>query len=517
MIVSTTTDAPADLGADLLLIPLSTDPGDATLAALAETFGASARRGAEDFDGKTGHALRLYTDAVEPRLALVGTGETPGDADAYAESLRRAAAAGAEVARDVGADRVVSLLPGALGGSDEPRSLSETSIAQALAEGFVLGSYRFTHYLTDTDGEAAGASSPAAPSEFSIHVHADVDAEAVQTGGTRGQKLAEAACTARTLVNLSPNDKTAPKFADRISTSGAEHGYNVEVWEMERIRDEGFGGLLAVNLGSVEPPTVSVLEHRPENAVNDRPVVLVGKGVVFDTGGLSLKDTKGSMDLMKSDMAGAAAVVGAFEALAELHVPLHVIGLVPATDNRPGENAYVPGDVITMHSGATVEVLNTDAEGRLLLADGLSYARRYDPEMVIDLATLTGAQVVSLGSEAAAVMTSETDGSAERLYAIQRAGERSGERVHPLPMYDAYRDHLESTVADIKNVGGKEAGCITAGKFLEHFVDFPWMHVDLAGPAFLSTAKPYRPVGGTGFGVRLLLSYLENYATARRG
>jgi len=215
--------------------------------------------------------------------------------------------------------------------------------------------------------------------------------------------------------------------------------------------------------------------------------------VVFDTGGLSLKPTKDSMDYMKSDMAGAAAVVGAMEALARLKIPLYVVGLIPATDNRPGENAYVPGEVIRMHSGKTVEVLNTDAEGRLILADALSYARTYRPILVIDLATLTGAQIIALGTEAAAVMTNNVEGAEERLQAIVAAGERSGDRVHPLPMYDEYAKLLESDVADLKNIGGREAGSITAAKFLEHFVDYPWIHIDMAGPAFLNGTQTLPP------------------------
>ncbi len=254
----------------------------------------------------------------------------------------------------------------------------------------------------------------------------------------------------------------------------------------------------------------------PENPVNDKPVVLVGKGVVYDTGGLSLKPTKGSMDYMKCDMGGAAAVVGAMEAIARLALPVHVIGMIPATDNRPGVNAYVPGDVIKMHSGKTVEVLNTDAEGRMLLADALSYAKTYKPELVFDLATLTGGAVIALGRTVAAVMTNETDGSRERIEAIEEAGQQSGDRVHRLPMYAEYADQLKSDVADMKNVGGREASSITAGKFLEHFVDYPWIHIDIAGPAYLHEPKPYRPKGGSGFGVRLLVEFLRAYASPRK-
>jgi leucyl aminopeptidase len=499
MTVTVTTEDRTDLQADLLLVPLTTDPFRSPLDALTATFGDPLARAADDFDGEVGTTRVVYPDADDTqirRVALVGLG-SPDDLDE--EALRHGAGGGASVARDLDAASVACLLP--------ETTLSDAAVAQSLVEGLLLGAYRYQDYKTDP--------TPDALKTLTLHAGDAYDADAVRTGAETGRILAEAACTARDLVNRPPNAKTARDLADAIQTSGAAHGYDVDVWDETRIRDEGMGGLLAVNQGSVEPPTFSVLTWAPDDAVNDAPVVLAGKGVVFDTGGLSLKDTKNSMDLMKSDMAGAAAVIGTFEALADLDVPLHVVGLVPATDNRPGQNAYVPGDVIRMHSGATVEVLNTDAEGRLLLADALSYAQSLAPELVVDAATLTGSSVVALGTHAAAVMTSETDDAAERLYAIQRAGERSGERVHPLPMYDAYKRQLDSDVADLKNVGGRKAGAITAGKFLEHFTDFPWMHLDIAGPAFLQTEKPYRPTGGTGFGVRLLATYLRGYVTAR--
>ena len=499
MDVTLTSDAPVDLDVDLLLLPVPADPLP-LLDPLERTLDVPLTRAAADLDDDPGDAIVLYPGegaARATRIALVSLG--PAE-DLDAEALRRGGAGGASVAHNHKAETAACLLPTTV-------DVSDAAQAQALVEGVVLGGYRYRRYKTD------GAGPPL--QSLLVHDGEERDANGIRAGATQGRAVAQAACTARDLVNTSPNDKTARLLADAIRDSGAAHGYDVEVWGEARIREEGMGGLLAVNQGSVEPPTFSVLSWAPEDAVNDAPVVLAGKGVVFDTGGLSLKDTKGSMDLMKSDMAGAAAVVGALEAIADLSLPLHVIGLVPATDNRPGQNAYVPGDVITMHSGATVEVMNTDAEGRLLLADALSYATRYDPELVVDLATLTGSAVVALGSDAAAVMTSETDGAAERLYAIQRAGERTGERVHPLPMYGVYKKQLESDVADLKNVGGREAGAITAGKFLEHFTSYPWMHLDIAGPAFLQTEKPYRPTGGTGFGVRLLTSYLHDYVTTR--
>jgi len=500
MTVSTTADAPVDLDVDLLLFPVTARPSTARFKALSRTFGPTIQRAGHDFAGEEGDVRVVYPELpVAPRVSFVGLGPV---SSLDSGSVRRAAAAGADVAAEHEADAVACVLPGEEGLEDEVA-------AQGLVEGFVLGAYRYTRYKTDDPFEG--------PSTFLLHVGEDRNGEAVDRGARRGDYRASATGTARDLVNRSPDEKTAQQLAEQIVASGNEHGYGVETWEEEWIREEGMGGLLAVNRGSFDPPTVSVLRWVPDEAVNDRPVVVAGKGVVFDTGGLSLKDTKGSMDKMKSDMAGAAAVVGLFEALSALEVPLKVVGLVPATDNRPGRQAYVPGDVVEMHDGTTVEVMNTDAEGRLLLADALSYASSaYNPELVVDVATLTGSCVVALGSQAAGLMTNDTEEAAERLYAIQRAGERTGERVHPLPMYEEYEDALESPVADCTNVGGR-AGAITAAKFLEQFVDAPWMHLDIAGPAFRDepAANGYEPEGGTGFGVRLLASYLTNYVSVR--
>ncbi len=494
MTVSTTSNAPVDLDVDLLLIPVTQDLSDSLIHALSNRLGAALSRAAADFEGKEGDVRVVYPETtVAPRAAFVGLGAA---ADLDADAVRRGMAAASETARTHEAEAVACLLP-------EEGGMDDDTTAQALVEGFVLGAYQYRRYKTD-DGFSG-------PDSFVVHVDEHEEA-AVRSGTERGRRLAEATGTARDLVNRSPHDKTAEAFARLVAESGAKHGYDVETWGEDRIREEGMGGLLAVNRGSFDPPTFSLLRWQPDDAPNERPIVVVGKGVMFDTGGLSLKDTKGSMDKMKSDMGGAAAVVGLFEALADLQVPLNVVGLLPATDNRPGRKAYVPGDVIEMHSGATVEVMNTDAEGRLLLADALSYASStYDPALVVDVATLTGSCIVALGTKAAGVMASETDAAAERLYAIQRAGERTGERVHPLPMFEEYKELLDSTVADLTNVGGSAAGAITAGKFLEHFVEAPWLHLDVAGPAFLDEPSGYAPKGGTGFGVRLLADYLETY------
>ena len=496
MNVSFTTDPLVDLDADLLLVLVPEDGAADVLTGLAGTLGETLRRATTDFSGKKDEVVVLYPEAATARrVALVGTGP-PAELDL--EALRLAGAAGAKQVAEHKATSVVMTLP------ENTADVRADDAAQALVEGFVLASYRYLRYKTDGDAFTG-------PKTLTLRA----DTEDGRRGAERGRVLAESAITARDLVNLAPSDKTATSLSEAIRTSGERCGYAVTVWDKAKIEEEKMGGLLAVNRGSQDPPTFTIMEWKPDGAVNTQPVVLVGKGIVFDTGGLSLKPTKNSMDKMKSDMAGAAAVVGAMEAVARLDLPLHVIGFIPATDNRPGENAYVPGDVIRMHSGTTVEVLNTDAEGRLVLADALSYAKRLNPELVIDLATLTGAVIVALGSDVSAVMTGEDDGAAGRLEAMERAGLRSGDRVHRLPLLDVYKGLLESDVADLKNVGGREAGTITAGKFLEHFTDYPWLHLDIAGTAFLSSPKPYRPKGGTGFGVRLLAEFLRDYAKTR--
>jgi leucyl aminopeptidase len=316
--------------------------------------------------------------------------------------------------------------------------------------------------------------------------------------------LVKAVYIARDLVNEPLSHLNAVQLSAEFEKMGNESGFQVEVFNKKKIESLKMGGLLAVNKGSVDPPTFSILTWKPENAINDRPIVLVGKGVVFDTGGLSLKPTLDSMDYMKCDMGGAAAVAGAFYALAKNKLPVWVVGLVPATDNRPDGNAYVPGDVITMYDGTTVEVLNTDAEGRMLLADALSYAKQYDPELVIELSTLTGSAhiaidkygIVGMGNAAREVMDN-----------LKASGELCSERIAEFPFWDEYKEQLKSDIADLKNIGGRYAGAITAGKFLEHFTDYPYIHLDIAGPSFNKIPFNYRGKGGSGVGVRILYQF----------
>ncbi|MBF9140091.1 leucyl aminopeptidase family protein [Hymenobacter properus] len=371
-----------------------------------------------------------------------------------------------------------------------------SNAALLLAEGLALSAYQFEGYKTDEKSQK-----PASLARVYVVGNGATVAEITELEG-----LLEGVEFARDLVNAPLNKLNAVQFAERMAEAGDRAGYTTDILDLAKIEALRMGGLLAVNLGSPEPPTFSILEYKPENAQNEKPYVLVGKGVVFDTGGLSLKPTPNSMDMMKCDMAGGAAVAGTLYALAKNQVPLHVIGLVPATDNRPGGLAYAPGDVLTMHSGLTVEVRNTDAEGRLLLADALSFAKRYEPELVIDLATLTGAAVRALGTEASASM-----GTAEpaTLQKLAEAGYAVHERLVEFPLWDEYADHIKSDIADINNLGKGEAGHISAAKFLERFaVGYPWIHLDIAGPAYLTAPESYRGKGGTGVGVRLLYEFL---------
>ncbi|GAA3960701.1 leucyl aminopeptidase [Hymenobacter antarcticus] len=375
---------------------------------------------------------------------------------------------------------------------------SETAnAALLLAEGLALTAYQFEGYKTDVKSRKAPALT---------HVYlVGKSATAAQIHELDG--LLQGVLLARDLVNAPLNKLNAVQFAERMAEAGDRAGYTTDILDLAKIEALRMGGLLAVNLGSPEPPTFSILEYKPANAKNTKPYVLVGKGVVFDTGGLSLKPTPNSMDMMKCDMAGGAAVAGTLFALAKNQVPLHVIGLVPATDNRPGGLAYAPGDVITMHSGLTVEVKNTDAEGRLLLADALSFAKRYEPALVIDLATLTGAAVRALATEASAVMGTADTATMQQL---SEAGYTVHERLVEFPLWDEYADHIKSDIADLSNLGKGEAGQISAAKFLERFAEgYPWIHLDIAGPAYLTAAESYRGKGGTGTGVRLLYEFLK--------
>lgn len=362
------------------------------------------------------------------------------------------------------------------------------------AEGMAYANYQFLKYFSDKKENTCKT----------IKIVGANNKELEELNG-----LIKAIYHTRDLVNEPQSFLDAVQISKEIKKLGKEAGFKAEVMGKTKIESLKMGGLLAVNKGSLTPPTFSTLEWKPKNAKNKKPIVFVGKGVVYDTGGLSLKPTANSMDFMKCDMGGAAAVIGALYAIAKNNLPYHVVGLVPATDNRPSGNAYAPGDVITMHNKKTVEVLNTDAEGRMIMADALSYAQKYKPEIVLDAATLTGAAAMAIGHYGVVAM-----GNAEekQMKKLKESGNNVYERIVEFPFWDEYNELLKSSIADITNLGQGAGGAITAGKFLENFTDYPYIHLDIAGPAFLKKPINYLTQGGTGVGVRLFYDFVKNYA-----
>lgn len=363
--------------------------------------------------------------------------------------------------------------------------------SKALLEGMLLSDYNFGKYKTKEELVA---------SNLVIYTTLP-DEEFLEL-----QRLMDSVSITRNLVNEPVSALNTTQFSEEIVNLGNRYGFEVQVLGKEQIKELKMGGLLGVNAGSEVPPAFNILTWRPENAVNDQPYVFVGKGVVYDTGGYNVKP--GSfMDTMKSDMAGGATVVGLFCAIAQNKLPVYAIGLVPSTDNRISPTAIVSDDILTMMNGLTVEVKNTDAEGRLILADALVYAQRFSPKLVIDLATLTGAAARVTGHYGAAMMGNANEGSKKSL---MLAGEQVYERLVEFPFWDEFYEDLKSPIADLKNLGNPEGGASSAGKFLEKFTDYPWIHLDIAGPAFISSSYKYYKPGATGFGVRLLYKFLKD-------
>lgn len=364
-------------------------------------------------------------------------------------------------------------------------------------EGIALGNYQFLRHYNDVSKK----------SNFLQKIKVEKNTLSSKEINLLNIVL-EATCWARDLINEPLSHLSAEVLSEEIQKMAKKSKAKVEVFNKKKITSLKMGGLLAVNRGSIDPPTFSIMEYKPAKPKNKKPIVLVGKGVVYDTGGLSLKPTAHSMDFMKSDMGGAAVAACTLYAVAKAKLPVHVIALIPATDNRPGGNAYVPGDVVTMYNGTTVEVLNTDAEGRMILADALHFAKKFSPELVMDFATLTGSAARAVGS-AGIVYMGNTDKKVKEK--IENSGFNTHERLIELPLWEEYGEMLKSDVADIKNIGGSSAGAITAGKFLEHFTDYPWLHFDIAGSAYLHNSDSYRGKNGTGVGVRLIFDFLANY------
>jgi leucyl aminopeptidase len=443
-----------------------------------------------DWSGGYRKTLLVYPReaAAARRVLLVGLGKR---AQISTDRLREATAGAAIQARDLKLDRAAISLPAIDG-------LGDADTAQAIVEGVALGSYRFIEYKTDAD--------PHAVAEWDLVAERSV--EEAERGAAVGAAIARGVVLARNLANRPGNAVIPATLGEQAQAIGERFGMAVTVYGLEELTAGGFGGILGVGQGSANPPRFIVMEYGPEHAQKGT-VCLVGKGITFDTGGISIKPAD-QMDLMKMDMGGAAAVLGAMQALGELQLPVHVVGLIASAENMPSSTAFKPGDILKTLSGKTIEVLNTDAEGRIVLADALFYAQRYQPAAIIDLATLTGAIMVALGPHAIGLL-SNNDELARR---VIEAGEATGERAWQLPLWDAYREMVKGDYGDVRNSVGRQGGAITAGAFLDAFVGgYPWVHLDIAGTAW-TDAKPrgYNPKGATGVGVRLLIQLLRDWA-----
>ncbi len=487
---SLATTSPAKARADLLAVPVFAGRtlGAGARAVNTALGGRLAEFMAEaGFDGKADEALLVPANGLGASAAvLVGLG--PKDTLTL-DGLRRGAAA---LARKAAKAKTVAttLLDAAPAGTDPGAA------AQALAEGFALGTYRFLRYK--------GKGEPHTTERVVVLGTRDA---AVQAGLERGAAVARAVAWARDLVNEPAGTLTPTALAYQAQRAAEEGGLDIEILDEVAIANEGLGGLLGVSLGSEQPPRLIKLTYQPKGRSRGT-VALVGKGITFDSGGLSIKTAEG-METMKTDMSGAAAVIGAMSVLRQAGVHTKVIAFVPTTENMPGGRAIKPGDVLKIRNGKTVEVLNTDAEGRLILADGLSLAVEESPDAVIDLATLTGACVVALGLKVAGLMGNHDSW----VHQVGAAAERAGEPVWHLPLPESYRKDLESEIADLKNITGtRYAGALTAGLFLSEFAgDVPWAHLDIAGPARAPADDGYLVKGGTGFGVRTLVEVLSSF------
>jgi leucyl aminopeptidase len=486
----------ATAAADLLLIPCcegeSTLPGDARplSKALAPLLADRAERG--EFTGKA-NQLSLadsHGTAEAKRLLLVGLGKR---AAVTAETVRQAMGKAAGMIKTLGVTQVAVPLFGPVLGK-----LTPAAAVQAQAEGLLLGLYDFNLYKTEAKPPVKTLS------RVTWVIKDRRQLPAVQAGLERASIIADAAMLARDLGNHPSNVATPSTIAELARSLAAELKLRCTIMERVEMERLGMWALVGVARGSQEPPKLIMLEYKGGRA-DDPPIALVGKTITFDTGGISLKPSE-NMEQMKDDMSGGAAVLAAIQAAARLKLPVNVTGFLPATENMPSGTAQKPGDIVKTLSGLTIEVINTDAEGRLILADALTYAARLKPKWLIDIATLTGACGVALGKHAIGLLGT----SPELVSALKAAGEATGERTWEMPLWEPYYDQIKSNVADVQNVGGRYGGVITAGAFLSKFVgEAPWAHLDIASTAWIDEPRPYTPKGVTGVGVRLLIEFLS--------
>lgn len=489
----------AEQQSDCLVVNLFegvTHPGGATGALDNALSGAISRLIASgDFTGEANSTVLLYPDGkiAAQRVLLVGLGKS---AEFNLHGARKAAAVAAKALIDrKGIANFCTIVHGAgVAGVDA------AAAAQALAEGTLLAAYLSPQYKRQKKSIAL---------ESCTVVEFDGSkVENIRAGVDRGVGIASGVYSARDYVSEPPNVLYPTEFAARASAMAADVGLTCTVLGEAEMNELKMGILLAVSLGSSREAQLIILEHTPAGTENDAPLVLVGKGITFDTGGISIKPSA-DMWLMKDDMGGAAAVIGAMEAIARLKTPKRVIGVAACVENMPDGNAFRPGDIITGMTGKTAEIISTDAEGRLVLADALAYVARYNPSAVVDLATLTGAVGVALGPHAAGLFANDV----ALKDALLHAAEKSGERLWHLPLYDEYMDDIKSDMAEVKNSGGRMGGVGTSAKFIEHFTEgYPWAHLDIASMVWNSTGKnPLAPKGAVGYGVRLLVELAENW------
>ena len=444
-----------------------------------------------DFTARPGSVHLLYPEGsmAAERLILVGLGK---QADLSMERLRLAAGKAASHARSSGAGSIVFAAQG-LG-------LDAEGTAQALTEGSMLGCYRFLKYKTNDESNKRKELTA-----VTLLAGTAASVAAMRKGVSTGRIIAESTAMARDMVNHPGADMTPTVLAGRARIIARQYGLKIQILERKQLEKLGMGAFLGVAAGSIQPPKFIILEYRGGGS---RPfIALVGKSITFDSGGISIKPAE-NMDRMKDDMSGGAAVLGAIRNAAALKLKLNIVGLLPAAENMPGGRALKPGDVLRTLSGQTIEIINTDAEGRLILADALTYACRYKPSVIVDIATLTGACGIALGHEAIGML-----GTAERYKQQMRAaGEKTGERVWELPLWEGYYDQIKSDIADMKNTGGRAASVITASAFLSKFVEkYPWVHLDIAATAWTDKDRPYTPKGPTGIGTRLLTQFLRDF------
>lgn len=445
----------------------------------------------KEFEGKAGEILVYHTQGKVPskRLLFVGLGKKN---NLTLDAIRQAMGHAVKRVRQTKAGAFAALVP-----AWTPRGHSALEVAQAMTEGAILGHYQFTAYRSDNG-------TPTEVGRMTLLAPQKAQLRQLGEGIRRGVATAEATVLVRDLCNHPSNVMTPSRIANEAKKVAKEEALNLKILEQRDMEQLGMGALLGVARGSHEPPKFIVLEYNGSKKKNERPVVFIGKTITFDTGGISLKPAE-NMEHMKADMTGGAEVLAAVRAAARLRLPLRLVSILPVAENMPGGRAMKPGDIVKTLSGKTVEVQNTDAEGRLILADALAYAQRYNPAALVDIATLTGACVVALGQFAIGLF-----GTDEKLKAqVKKSGDKAGERVWEMPLWDEYFEQLRSDVADMRNIGGRGGGMITAALFLSKFAgDGPWAHIDIASTDWSERERAYIPKGPTGIGTRLLIQYL---------